>query len=144
MSTYVVVVVIWQYVCPCVLQPCHDKTLGGWARGTKGEQCQANGSSTGVHGQCQTVETTTGCLPGGGRETTQKGEGWDAEMLASFHVWLIHSIKKEQPFGRDGVKWRWEGGRKKQSRQVLAWRRGSLKMKGWDQDSAVPISYQWI
>lgn len=85
------VVVIWQYVRPCVLQPRHDKTLGGWAWGTKGEQCQANSSSAGVHSQRQTMETTTGCLPGGGREIAQTGEGWGTEMLACFPVWLIHS-----------------------------------------------------
>lgn len=91
-------------VCPCILQPRHDKTLGGWTGGPKGEQCQANGSSAGVHSQRQTVETTTGCLPGGGRETTQKGERWGAELLALFYVLLIHTNKVEQPFGRDGVK----------------------------------------
>lgn len=98
---------------PVFLQSRHDKTLGGWAGGTKGEQCQANSSSAGVHSQRQTMETTTGCLPGGGWETTQEGEGWDREMLASVHVWLINSIKSKQAFGRDCVKSRWEDGRKK-------------------------------
>lgn len=103
MSTYSMslFVVLWQSVHTCVLQPRHDKTLGGWAGGTKGEQCQANSSSAGVHSQRQTVETTTGCLPGGGRETTQEGEGWDTGML----VFVCDSFKSNRCDHLEGMVW---------------------------------------
>lgn len=111
-STYrlMSLLVNWQHAFPCVLQPGHDKTLGSWAGGTKGEQCQANGSSAGVHCQRQTVETATGRLPGRGRETTQAGErgmGGATGMLVCFHVWLNHfDLKRGDHLV--GVLWSWD------------------------------------
>lgn len=70
--------------CPRVLQPHHDETLGGRAGGAERQQRQANGGSSRVHRQCQAVETAAGCLPGGGREVTQKGEAsflWRASQI---------------------------------------------------------------
>lgn len=122
-------------ICVCVVQPRHDKTLGGWAGGTKGEQCQAHGSSAGVHSKRETVETTTGCLPGGGRETTQEGEGiGHGNARLCFHVWLIYSDQTGVIIWKGWYEVRMRGWEKKaEERWVQTWgrvKRGILGIKG--------------